>query len=94
MEPELKAQLPEHTMIEQMIKEKRALTNARNRLNYKLRSVEGRNHQIKSSSHIQPKGRKVKVITDQEIQNYILKQVKPVKAIPTYDQPLILVADV
>jgi hypothetical protein len=89
--------MEDHTLIQKLISDRRAITNARNRLNYKIRSLQDRNHQIKSSSQLQPKGRKPKAITDQEIQIYILKQVKPVKAvkamIPTYDEPLILLAD-
>ncbi len=70
----------DHITIEKLISDRRAITNARNRLNYKIRSLQDRNHQIKSPSQLQPKGRKPKAITDQEIQIYILKQVKPVKA--------------
>jgi hypothetical protein len=73
--------MEDHTLIQKLISDRRAITNARNRLNYKIRSLQDRNHQIKSSSQLQPKGRKPKAITDQEIQIYILKQVKPVKAV-------------
>ena len=46
-------------IIEQLIKEKRALTNARNRNNYKIRSANGTNLQIKSPSDSRPRGRPV-----------------------------------
>ncbi len=56
--------MEDHTMIHKLISEERAITNARNRLNYNKRKAECRNHQIKSpSTQLQPKGRKPKAIT-------------------------------
>ena len=86
--------MPDHITIQKLITEKRTLTNARNRLNYKLRSLEHRNHQIKPASQLRPKGRKLKFISDQDIQSYLSTQVKPSKAITSLDEPLILVSDV
>ena len=75
----------DHITIQKLIKEKRTLTNARNRLNYKLRSANGTNLQLKSSSQLQPKGRKLKPITEDDIQLHISKQIKPTRAIRTLD---------
>ncbi len=87
-------QIPDHITIEQLIKERRAMTNARNRNNYKIRSLCGTNLQIKSPSDSRPRGRPVQKITDENIQSYISTHVKPAKAIRALDEPLILVADV
>ena len=81
------AQEQEHTMIEQLIKEQRAITNARNRHNYSKRKAEGRNKQLKSTSQLQPKGRPVQKITVADIQLHISRQLKEKKAIPV-DEPL------
>ena len=88
--------MPDHITIQKLIKEKRTLTNARNRLNYKLRSANGTNKQIKlkSPSDSRPRGRPVQKITLDDIQLHISRQVKPKKAITTLDEPLILVSDV
>ena len=89
-------QIPDHIPIQKLIKDKRATTNARNRLNYKLRSANGTNLQLKlkSPSDSRPRGRPVQKITDENIQSYISTHVKPAKAIRTLDEPLILVSDV
>ena len=81
------AQEQEHTMIEQLIKEQRAITNARNRRNYSKRKAEGRNKQLKSTSQLQPKGRPVQKITVADIQLHLSTQNKKNKAIPV-DEPL------
>jgi hypothetical protein len=74
--------MQEHTMIQKLISEERAITNARNRLNYNKRKAEGRNHQIKSpSTQLQPKGRKPKAITVDDINKYVSTQAKAKKAI-------------
>ena len=77
--------MPDHITIQKLIKEKRTLTNARNRLNYKLRSANGTNLQLKSSSQLQPKGRKLQIITVADIQLHISTQIKPKRAITTND---------
>jgi hypothetical protein len=73
--------MQEHTMIQKLISEERAITNARNRLNYNKRKAEGRNHQIKSpSTQLQPKGRKPKAITVDDINKYVSTQAKAKKS--------------
>ena len=79
--------MPDHITIQKLIQEKRTLTNARNRLNYKLRSANGTNLQLKSSSQLQPKGRPVQKITVADIQLHISRQNKKNKTIPV-DEPL------
>jgi hypothetical protein len=69
-------QIQDHITIEKLIKEKRTLTNARNRLNYKLRSANGTNLQLKLPSDSRPRGRPVQKITDENIQSYISTHVK------------------
>ncbi len=66
----------DHTKIETLIFEQRAITNARNRLNYHKRKAEGRNHQLKSSSELRLKGRKLKPITIDDIQLHISTRLK------------------
>ena len=79
----------DHITIQKLISDRRATTNARNRLNYKIRSVNGTNKQIKlkSSSESRPKGRPVQNITVADIQLHISRQNKKNKAIPV-DEPL------
>ena len=77
----------DHTKIEKLIFEQRAITNARNRRNYSKRKSEGRNKQLKSTSQLQPKGRPVQKITVADIQLHISRQNKENKAIPV-DEPL------
>ena len=74
-------QLQDHITIQKLIQEKRAITNARNRHNYSKRKDEGRNKQLKSTSQLQPKERKLKPITEDDIQVHISKQIKPTRAI-------------
>ena len=84
-EPELKA-------IEQMISDRRTFINTRNRHNYKLRSANGTNLQLKSTSQLKPKGRKRQSITVDDIQSYVSNQVKPKRAKRTNDELLVEVA--
>ena len=74
-------QEPKRKAIEQMISDRRTFINTRNRHNYKLRSANGTNLQLKSPSQLQPKGRKLKFISDQDIQSYISTQMKPTSEI-------------
>ena len=79
----------DHITIQKLISDRRATTNERNRLNYKIRSVNGTNKQIKlkTSSQSRPKGRPVQKITVADIQLHLSRENKENKAIPV-DEPL------
>ena len=72
-------QISDHITIEQLISDRRTFINTRNRNNYKLRSANGTNLQLKSTSQLQQKGRKLKPTTEDDIKSYIATQIKPKK---------------